>query len=165
MYRLEITHKDGSVQVISELFDEQTFEVWKYKDTWMDMLTEALRNTSFHNNFKLIRNKDDAVLLEKTIDNRWYRSTVYYRRNMIYETVRKDLKFDFYKKDEHGLSYRIIKENNDYRCYRGVCMELGTVGEMQNTEAKAYTSVKKATHQEIFLIGLETAISKKKKKK
>lgn len=166
MYRIEVYCTDKTIKVISNLFEEEKFDIWKFKDKWMQMFYDEHRYIHHNNKFVLIRNSDDKILLNKTINNGWYRSSIYYRRNMIYETVRKDMKFDFYKEDEHHIKYRVIdKSDKSHSEFIGVCLDLDIEGTPENTANKAFTNVKKKTHEVIFQYGLEKMMSTKKKKK
>ena len=160
MYRIETTIKGSLITL--HLFDEDMFEVWKFKDNWEEDLKKELSRIGYHDNFKLIRNKDDAVLAEKKINNKWFKQAIYYRRNFIYETVRKDIGFDYYKKDEYGLTYKVIPINKGYR---GICVDADIEGDIKNTEAKAFTAIKQQMYKKLLLMGLDVLIKNNKRKK
>ena len=165
MYRIELTLKDGTIKVFPNLFNEDTIDTWKYKDNWIESIDTNEYKVN-HRKVELIRNKDDKVLVSKEFKNKsryTSKDPFQYYSNKIYDTVKKDIGLNYYKKDEYNIPYVVLTSNGKYIGYCEICNEIE--GSLCDTESKAFTAIKKRMHKHLIVTGLNTLIKNNKRKK
>lgn len=165
MYRVELTLKDDSKKVFPNMFNEQDFDIWKFKDNWIECANSDEYLIS-HKKVELIRNSDDEVLVSKEFKKKskyTHKDPFQYYCNKIYDAVKKDMGFPYYKKDEYDIAYTVLTSGNKYIGYCTICNEIE--GTPCNTEAKAFTAIKQQMHKYIFMMGLNAFMKSIKRKK
>ena len=169
MFSVKIINTRDKIEQTFNLFNKLHIDHWKFKDDWLTMIDNEYGDIS-HNKVQLIDNETNQVVLEKELKNPSKYNTRYplqYYKNIIYDTVRKSIGMRLYKKDKYGLAYAILPYivNDTDPCityegsklFYGYCKSPYIVGDLCESEDKAYTNVKQKTYDKLLNFGIKMA--------